>query len=78
LAIAGALATKASHKNIPHLVGYTVIGSCHRFGFELYTTVKHNGARTALTSGGDKTFYTVTGAPNNTICGKKLYTLVAV
>jgi len=76
LAISGALATKASHKNVLHLVGYTVLGACHRIGNALLTTVKHNGANTALTSAGNKTVYTVTGAANNTVCGKKLYTIV--
>ena len=76
LAIAGTLATKASRKDITHLVGWTSSSGavCHRLGHLLVTTIQHNGSQTARTAAGAKTLYTATGAVGATVCGKKCYT----
>ena len=75
LAIAGALATKASHKAITHLAGWTSSNGavCHRLVAMHLTTVQNIGV-TARTTAGNKTLYTATGAVGSTVCGKKLYT----
>jgi len=76
LAIAGALVTKASRKNVTHLAGWTSFfgAFCHRVGDMLFTTIKHGLAKTVRTAANVKTLYTATGAVGHTSCGKKLYT----
>jgi|GEM_PF-2509750 len=76
LAISGALATKASLKNVTHLVGWTSSSGavCHKINNQLLTTIKHGLARTARTVGGIKTLYTAQVVGSQTVCGKKLYT----
>jgi hypothetical protein len=72
LAIAGALATKASFKNISHLAGYTISGRCHQLGNRVLTTVAQgNKAHTSLNV---KTLYTAQVISGVTKCGKILYT----
>ena len=75
LAISGALATKASLKNIKHIAGFTSGGVCVRLGNLPYTTIQHNNASVARTASATKTLYTVTGVQGtSTVCGKVLYT----
>ena len=76
LAISGALATKASLKNIKHIAGYTGAGgACHILGDLSYTTRQHNGSTVARTALGTRTLYTAIRIGAFTLCGGKvLYT----
>ena len=74
LAIAGALATRASHNNIKHLACYTLRGVGHCIALVPFTTIQHNGSTIARTANGTLTLYTCQRVGGISICGKPLYT----